>query len=41
MLPVVYDPVIGDAIERYSHEYRRPGGLSLSTDRGARSWPLR
>src|SRR5580700_3634646 len=24
MLPVVYDPTVGDAIERYSHEYRRP-----------------
>src|ERR1700728_4232283 len=33
LLPVVYDPVIGDAIERYSHEYRRPRGLSLSIDR--------
>jgi malate dehydrogenase (oxaloacetate-decarboxylating) len=33
MLPVVYDPVIGDAIERYSHEYRRPRGLYLSIDR--------
>jgi malate dehydrogenase (oxaloacetate-decarboxylating) len=32
-LPVVYDPVIGDAIERYSHEYRRPRGLYLSIDR--------
>ena len=33
LLPVVYDPVIGDAIERYSHEYRRPRGLFLSIDR--------
>jgi len=33
LLPVVYDPVIGDAIERYSHEYRRPRGLYLSIDR--------
>jgi malate dehydrogenase (oxaloacetate-decarboxylating) len=23
LLPIVYDPVIGDAIERYSDEYRR------------------
>jgi malate dehydrogenase (oxaloacetate-decarboxylating) len=22
LLPIVYDPTIGDAIERYSHEYR-------------------
>jgi malate dehydrogenase (oxaloacetate-decarboxylating) len=33
LLPIVYDPVIGDAIERYSHEYRRPRGLFLSIDR--------
>jgi malate dehydrogenase (oxaloacetate-decarboxylating) len=33
LLPVVYDPVIGDAIECYSHEYRRPRGLYLSIDR--------
>jgi malate dehydrogenase (oxaloacetate-decarboxylating) len=33
LLPIVYDPVIGDAIERYSHEYRRPRGLYLSVDR--------
>jgi malate dehydrogenase (oxaloacetate-decarboxylating) len=33
LLPVVYDPVIGDAIERYSHEYRRPRGIYLSIDR--------
>ena len=33
LLPVVYDPVIGDAIERYSHEFRRPRGLYLSIDR--------
>jgi len=33
LLPVVYDPVIGDAIERYSHEYRRPRGLYLSIDK--------
>ncbi len=33
LLPVVYDPVVGDAIERYSHEYRRPQGIYLSIDR--------
>src|SRR3954465_14076195 len=24
MLPVVYDPVVAQAIERYSHEFQRP-----------------
>jgi len=32
LLPVVYDPTVGDAIERYSHEYRRPRGVYLSID---------
>ena len=26
MLPIIYTPTIGEAIERYSHEYRRPRG---------------
>ena len=26
MLPVVYDPTVGQAIKLYSHEYRRPRG---------------
>jgi malate dehydrogenase (oxaloacetate-decarboxylating) len=33
LLPVVYDPTVGDAIERYSHEYRRPRGIYLSIDK--------
>jgi malate dehydrogenase (oxaloacetate-decarboxylating) len=33
LLPVVYDPTVGDAIEKYSHEYRRPHGIYLSIDR--------
>jgi malate dehydrogenase (oxaloacetate-decarboxylating) len=33
LLPVVYDPTVGDAIEKYSHEYRRSRGLFLSIDR--------
>ena len=32
MLPIVYTPTIGTAIERYSHEYRRPRGIYLSVD---------
>ena len=32
LLPVVYDPTVGEAIERYSHEYRRPRGVFLSVD---------
>src|SRR5207253_4963559 len=27
------NPTVGDAIERYSHEYRRPRGIYLSIDR--------
>ena len=33
LLSVVYDPTVGEAIERYSHEYRRPRGVFLSIDR--------
>jgi malate dehydrogenase (oxaloacetate-decarboxylating) len=33
LLPIVYDPTVGDAIERYSHEYRQPRGIFLSIDR--------
>ncbi|MGW3499032.1 NAD-dependent malic enzyme [Streptomyces sp. NPDC001020] len=33
LLPVVYDPTVGEAIEQYSHEYRRPRGVFLSIDR--------
>ncbi|MFB7007432.1 MULTISPECIES: NAD-dependent malic enzyme [unclassified Streptomyces] len=33
MLPIVYDPTVGEAIEQYSHEYRRPRGVFLSIDR--------
>ncbi|HEX4187677.1 MAG TPA: NAD-dependent malic enzyme [Solirubrobacteraceae bacterium] len=32
MLPVVYDPVVAEAIERYSHEFQRPDGVYLSVD---------
>ncbi|WP_037677396.1 NAD-dependent malic enzyme [Streptomyces griseus] len=32
MLPIVYTPTVGTAIERYSYEYRRPRGVYLSVD---------
>lgn len=32
MLPVVYTPTVGQAIESYSQEYRRPRGVYLSVD---------
>jgi malate dehydrogenase (oxaloacetate-decarboxylating) len=32
MLPVVYTPTIGLAIERFSHEFRRPRGVYLTVD---------
>ncbi|MDP9418643.1 MAG: NAD-dependent malic enzyme [Actinomycetota bacterium] len=32
MLPVIYAPTVGEAIKRYSHEYRRPRGVYLSID---------
>jgi malate dehydrogenase (oxaloacetate-decarboxylating) len=32
MLPVVYDPVVAQAIQRYSHEFQRPRGVYLSID---------
>ncbi|GAB3984753.1 NAD-dependent malic enzyme [Actinoallomurus acanthiterrae] len=32
MLPIVYDPTVAQAIETYSHEYRRPRGVYLSID---------
>jgi malate dehydrogenase (oxaloacetate-decarboxylating) len=32
MLPIIYTPTVALAIERYSHEYRRPRGLFLSID---------
>jgi malate dehydrogenase (oxaloacetate-decarboxylating) len=32
MLPIVYTPTIGTAIERYSYEFGRPRGVYLSVD---------
>jgi malate dehydrogenase (oxaloacetate-decarboxylating) len=36
MLPIVYTPTIGLAIERFSHEYRRPRGVYLSVNKPER-----
>lgn len=33
MMPIVYDPTVGEAIEKFSQEYRRPSGVFLSIDR--------
>ena len=35
MLPVVYDPVVGEAIEKYSEVFTRPRGVFLSVDEPA------
>jgi malate dehydrogenase (oxaloacetate-decarboxylating) len=32
LLPIVYTPTIGEAIQRYSQQYRRPRGVYLSID---------
>jgi malate dehydrogenase (oxaloacetate-decarboxylating) len=32
LLPIVYDPTVGDAIEQYSQEYRQPRGVFLTID---------
>lgn len=32
MLPIVYTPTVGTAVERYIFEYRRPRGIYLSAD---------
>ena len=32
MLPIIYTPTVAQAIEQFSHEYRRPRGVFLSID---------
>ena len=32
MLPIVYTPTVGEAIERYSKEFQRPRGVYLCVD---------
>ena len=32
ILPIIYTPTVGEAIQQYSQEYHRPGGLYLSID---------
>src|SRR6476619_2953200 len=41
MMPVVYTPTVGQAIERFSHEYRRPRAGSTCPSITPRTWKPR
>jgi len=47
LLPAAYDLTVGEAIDKYSHEYRRPRDVFLSIDQsdvsinGSREWQRR